>query len=118
MNRRHFLIQTGLVMSVFTLFKGAVAAAADALKELKIKDADVVKDGDKVNVAQFCSNADAPSKTCPDRKKPERKDQFCHNCQFYTAKGLFKGKEVGACTLIPARYVGHHAWCQTWVKKA
>lgn len=117
MNRRSFILSSALSLGAVSLLRSAQVFAADALKALTIKDSEVVKDGDKVNVAQFCSDAKKPSAACPERKKPERKDQFCSNCQFYTPKGLHKGQEVGSCTLIPARYVGKDAWCQTWVKK-
>lgn len=117
MNRRSFLMTSAVAAGVATVFKGALGFAKDALKDLKLKDADVAKTGDKVPVAQYCTDV-ADKKACPERQKPERKTQYCDGCQFYTAKGLHKGKEVGTCTLIPGKHVPAKAWCQTWVKKA
>lgn len=111
MNRRLFLFQGAAVLGVASLLKSVKSFAA-------VTEADVAKDTDKLPVAQFCTDSEKPSATCPERKKPERKGQHCGNCQFYTPDGEVKGKKVGKCTLIPNKHVGINAWCQTWVKKA
>ena len=123
MNRRSFLTFSAMTFGAAALFKTTlnttVSFAQGALKELKLKDSEIAKNGDKsITVAQYCENAEKDSKFCPDRQKPERKGQNCGSCQFYTAKGLHKGQEVGACTLIPGKHVPKAGWCQTWVKKA
>lgn len=115
MNRRLFLSWSVVTVGALSFLKSFNAFAKE---ELKIKDSEVAKDGDKLSVAQFCTDPDGGAKTCPERKKPERKGQYCEGCQFYTAKGQHKGKDVGSCTLIPGKYVSAKAWCQTWVKKA
>ena len=53
---------------------------------------------------------DATKVTNPKRKK----DQFCHNCQFY------QGKPADAwapCTVFGAKQVANKGWCATWTAK-
>jgi len=54
---------------------------------------------------------DASKVTNPKRKK----DQFCHNCQFFqgTAKDQW-----GPCTVFQGKQVAAKGWCSTWVAKA
>lgn len=118
MNRRSFLGASALALGASIFFKRVTVFAQGKLADLKLKDADMAEPGKVATVAQYCVDPDGGAKTCPERKKPERKGQYCDNCQFYTAKGLHKGKEVGNCALIPGKYVEAKAWCQTWVKKA
>lgn len=118
MNRRSFLGVSALALGASVFFREAFVFAKEKLAELKLKEDELAKPGKVSTVAQYCTDPDGAAKTCPERKKPERKGQYCNNCQFYTAKGLYKGKEVGNCALIPGKYVEAKAWCQTWVKKA
>ena len=54
---------------------------------------------------------DASKVTNPKRKK----DQFCHNCQFF--QGSAKDKP-GPCTVFQGKLVAAGGWCSTWVAKA
>jgi hypothetical protein len=56
-------------------------------------------------------HADASKVTNPKRKK----DQFCHNCQFF--QGTAKDKP-GPCTVFQGKDVAANGWCSTWVAKA
>ena len=54
---------------------------------------------------------DAAKVTNPKRKK----DQFCHNCQFY------QGKPADAwapCTVFGGKQVANKGWCSTWTAKS
>lgn len=48
----------------------------------------------------------------------EGKDQFCHNCQFYTKGDAIDGQEAGKCLMLPAGAVHAKGWCKSWMKKA
>ena len=54
---------------------------------------------------------DASKVTNPKRKK----DQFCHNCQFF--QGTTKDKSA-ACTVFQGKQVAAGGWCSTWLAKS
>ncbi len=117
MNRRSFLGASAVALGAASFFKSAFVFAQGAAKDAAVKASEIFKTGEPTTVAQFCTDV-KDKKACPERQKPERKDQYCDNCQFYVAAG----KDAGKCQLIPPKgekkYVGAKAWCQTWVKKA
>lgn len=81
MNRRSFLTTSALSLAALSLFRTTVSYAKDALKEIKLKDSEIAKNGDKtITVAQYCEDADKDAKFCPDRQKPEKKGQNCGGC--------------------------------------
>jgi hypothetical protein len=49
-------------------------------------------------------------------KRPKGADQFCHNCQFYTA--IPNEKTHGNCALFQQNTVTSAGWCNSWTKKA
>jgi hypothetical protein len=49
------------------------------------------------------------------RKGPGGANQFCTNCQFFTAKGT---SGWGACQIIRSGDVKATGWCNTWAQKA
>jgi hypothetical protein len=51
----------------------------------------------------------------PKRKGPEGEKQFCHNCQFYVAKG---DSGWGTCQILRTGDVKDEGWCNTWAAKA
>lgn len=51
----------------------------------------------------------------PKRAGAEGAQQFCHNCQFYTARG---DSGWGDCSIIRSGVVKAEGWCNTWAKKA
>jgi len=56
-------------------------------------------------------HSNASRVTNPKRKK----DEFCHNCQF------FQGKPSDAwapCLVLGAKEVANKGWCTTWTVKA
>lgn len=108
-DRRSFLKYLGLgVVSIPVLGRIPSAFAADL---------PMAKETDPMAKSlKFCLNADKPSAACPDRKKPEKKDQHCSNCQLFT-KTSADGK-VGKCMLMTKNTVPGHGWCNSWVKKA
>ncbi len=61
-----------------------------------------------------------PDGTKADRQKKgetEGKDQFCSNCQLFTAGAAVDGKEAGKCLMLPSGAVTAKGWCKSWVKK-
>jgi len=126
MNRRSFIGGSLLSVATFAVFKGSFAIAKGDKKkliELKLKPDDILENGQKAvpSLVAYCTDPDGAAKNCPVRKSDKsKKDQFCYNCSLYTAKGLYKGKEVGDCILAMAskKLVYGEAWCQTWAKKA
>jgi len=99
LSRRRFLKLTaaGLV---------AVPAARVAMAQ-KAEKVDVNSDAAKA----LDYHDDASKVTNPKRKK----DQFCHNCQFF--QGTAKDKP-GPCTVFQGKDVAAGGWCSTWVAKA
>ncbi len=111
MQRRSFLKWTGTALCALPFLSSLFSPAlADDLPPAKETDP-------MPKSLKYCPNADKPSANCPDRKKKERKDQYCHNCQLYTKLKGEKEKEVGKCLLIPKNTVAGQGWCMSWVKK-
>lgn len=108
-NRRSFLKISGLSLAALpfasSLFRGAPAYAAD-LPMAKETDA-------MPKSLKYCHDAKKPTAACADRKKKEKADQFCHNCQLFTKLDDKKGK----CMLITNAAVASDGWCNSWVKK-
>jgi len=53
---------------------------------------------------------DASKVTNPKRKK----DQFCHNCQFFQGKAQ---DQWGPCLVFPGKQVAGAGWCSSWLAK-
>ena len=53
---------------------------------------------------------DASKVTNPKR----RKDQFCHNCQFFQGK---PNDQWGPCAVFQGKQVAGGGWCSTWLAK-
>lgn len=49
-----------------------------------------------------------------DKGETKGADQYCSNCQFYTAVN----EEGGKCTLFPGKLVKKKGWCKSWQLKA
>lgn len=108
-NRRSFLKISGLSLAALpfasSLFRGAPAYAADL---------PMAKETDAMSKSlKYCHDAKKPTAACADRKKKEKADQFCHNCQLFTKLDDKKGK----CMLITNAAVASDGWCNSWVKK-
>lgn len=111
LSRRSFLRLSGagLLALPFLALTGPNATAADL---------PAAKESDPLPKSlKYCENAHKPTKSCADRKKPEKKDQFCHNCQLYTKLAGEKDQETGKCLLMPKYAVSGNGWCMSWVKK-
>lgn len=50
----------------------------------------------------------------PKRAGAEGAKQFCHNCQFYTARG---DSGWGDCTILRGGVVKAEGWCNSWALK-
>ncbi|MCB1693080.1 MAG: high-potential iron-sulfur protein [Pseudomonadales bacterium] len=57
---------------------------------------------------------DATAAPRADKSGTAAADQFCHNCQFYTAAD----EGWGGCALFQNRLVAAEGWCIGWVPKA
>jgi len=112
-NRRKFLLWSGMaVLSVPLLKKLPLLPAAVAADLPEAKETDAMPKSLK-----YCVNPDKSTATCADRKKPERKTQYCRNCQLYTKISGDGEKEIGKCMILPKNSVRGSAWCMSWVKK-
>lgn len=49
-----------------------------------------------------------------DKGETKGSEQYCSNCQFYTAVD----NEGGKCTLFPGKLVKKNGWCKSWQLKA
>lgn len=112
-NRRSFLKYLGLgIVAVPVLGKLPKAFAADAALPL-VKESDP-----QAKALKFCINADKPTASCPDRKKPEKKGEYCSGCQLFTRTEGEGNKGKGKCMIMPKNSVPANGWCMSWVKKA
>jgi hypothetical protein len=90
---------------------GAISVAA-----MPLAGAALAQGGQKIDEKSEAAKAlgyhnDAGKVTDPKRKK----DQFCHNCQF------FQGKPSDAwapCPVLGGKDVANKGWCITWTAKA
>lgn len=51
------------------------------------------------------------------KKSPNSKGNKCSTCMLYTKKEMKDGKEIGACSLFPNKFVYADGFCNSWVKK-
>lgn len=109
LSRRSFLKR-----GVFTLAALPFASALFSHPVSYAADLPMAKETDPMPKSlKYCPNAKKPSAACADRKKKEKADQFCHNCQLYTKLDDKKGK----CMLLSNMAVEADGWCNSWVKK-
>lgn len=109
LSRRSFLKRGAFLLGALpfasALLSNPVAQAADL---------PMAKETDPMpKTLKYCHDAKKPSAACADRKKKEKADQFCHNCQLYTKLDDKKGK----CMLMTTLAVASDGWCNSWVKK-
>ena len=97
--RRRFLMVTAAAFAAVPIARVAMAQGPEKLDEASppAKALDYHQDAAKV--------------TNPKRKK----DQFCHNCQFF--QGTAKDK-WGPCPVFQNKQVAANGWCSTWIAKA
>ena len=109
MNRRNFLKIGGLALAAAPFFSSLFSST-----DSQAADLPMCKESDPMpKTLKYCANAKKPSAACADRKKKEKADQFCHNCQLYTKIDDKKGK----CMLMTTCTVASDGWCNSWVKK-
>jgi hypothetical protein len=116
-SRRSFLIKGGLSLAALP-FAGSMLAGLTSSSAAYGEDLPACKESDTMpKTLKYCSNAKKPSAQCAERKKPEHKDHFCHNCQLYTKAKGEGDKEEGKCLLMTKCLVSGNGWCSSWVKK-
>lgn len=119
MKRREFMKVVGMSSLAIPFLGSAVFNSSTALAAA---DLPLPEEGKgTAGSLKYCADADKAAKAkkpaCPDRAKPDRKDQYCHNCQlFKAARGEGKAA-VGKCIVLPKNFVAGNAWCNSWVKK-
>lgn len=113
-SRRSFLKVGGLSLAALPFASSLLSSSpAQAAAELPLaKETDPM-----AKSLKYCPNGDKPSANCQDRKKKERKDQYCTNCQLYTKIKGEKENEIGKCLVLPKNSVMGKGWCMSWVKK-
>lgn len=115
-----------------TAFSGAALAAASLITSCTKKEesatteetnaADAPASGDdlpyvsqdspKAKALKYYENAEeAGAELRATKGKTEGAEQFCNNCQFYSA-------DTEKCTLFPGKKVKSQAWCVSWSLKA
>jgi hypothetical protein len=112
-SRRSFLKVSGISLATIP-FAGALLGSAPA----QGADLPLAKETDAMPKSlKYCPNGDKPSSNCPERKKADKKGQYCTNCQLYTKIKGEKDEEIGKCLLMPKNAVMGKGWCISWVKK-
>ena len=114
-----------------TAFSGAALAAASLITSCtkkeeseapapdagvdEPKDSDtpyVSQDSPKAKALKYYENAaEADAELRGKKGNTEGSEQFCNNCQFYSA-------DTEKCTLFPGKRVKSEAWCVSWSLKA
>lgn len=109
-SRRTFL-KTGAIGLAAVPFVSSLFSLAPS--EARAADMPLIKESDPMAKSlKYCHDAKKPNDQCKDRKKKEKADQFCHNCQLYTKLDDKKGK----CMVLPKGAVAAEGWCNSWVK--
>lgn len=94
------------------------ATATVALIPLVNLDVDTARAAEKVPLDDPAASAlkftrDATTAARVDKMGVAAADQFCDNCQFYTADAAEEG--WGGCALFQNRLVPARGWCNGWV---
>lgn len=97
-SRRRFLLVSAAGLAAVPIARVAFAQGAEKLDE------------NSPAAKALDYHADASKVTNPKRKK----DQFCHNCQFFQGKAQ---DPWGPCAVFPAKQVAGGGWCSTWLAK-
>ncbi len=100
------LALTGVALIAPLVSKTALAQKAAAIPNAASETEGVSK------ALGYCADADKAT-ACPNRKQAARKDQYCKNCQFYTA---VSGQDHGPCQLIPGKNVAAKGWCNSYAR--
>lgn len=102
-----------------TFLKVAASVALIPLVNLDIKSAmaaDKVPENDPSAVALKFVHDATKSDNRTDKMGVKAADQFCHNCQYYSADAGEQG--WGGCALFQNRLVPAEGWCMGWTAKA
>lgn len=125
MNRREMLKWGGLIsvsgLVLRSLSSTVSWAQAPAGGAKKLTEKDILKEGEPVNIANYCVNPEKqPNKFCKDYKKPAH----CATCTFYNKDNSetdYKGGKYARCMLLAdpkkAQFVAAKAWCSTYAPK-
>jgi len=95
-----------------TANKAVEPAAAPETADLPYVD----PTSNKAKALRYAEDAsEVPTETRGDKGETKGADQFCNNCQFYSADN---GKGGGKCALFPGKLVKSEGWCVSWSLKA
>lgn len=102
-----------------TFLKVAAGAALIPLVNIDIQSAfaaeKVNPDSSTAIALKFVRDA-SKSKNRVDKMGVKADDQFCHNCQYFTASD--GGKGWGGCALFQEKLVPDDGWCMGWTHKS
>lgn len=102
-----------------TFLKVAAGAALIPLVNIDMRSAmaaEKVSPGDSTAIAlKFVEDA-SKSTNRVDKMGVKAADQFCDNCQYYTADAGSKG--WGGCALFQNKLVPAKGWCMGWTHKS
>lgn len=102
-----------------TFLKVAAGAALIPLVNIDMSKAlatEKVSPSDSTAVALKFVEDGAKSTHRVDKMGVKAADQFCDNCQYYSAEASAKG--WGGCALFQGKLVPAKGWCMGWTHKA
>lgn len=129
MKRRDFLHLGVTASAVLLALRGLGSGRAWAADKpgqkgaQKLKDSDILKDGEATTIANYCSEPEKqPNKYCPGWKDKPGK---CEKCMFFNKDNSltdYKGGKYARCQLLTtpgkAQFVSVKGWCATYVAKS
>ena len=108
MNRRNFLLSTGIFLTGAALLVKTSKAQAEEGRRKKDQDEMV---SEKDNLAKSVGYVE-------DTKKAAKANgNKCSGCSLYKKVKDINGREVGTCALFQQKYVYGNAYCNSWAKK-
>ncbi|MCM2354479.1 MAG: high-potential iron-sulfur protein [Pseudobdellovibrio sp.] len=108
MNRRQFLVNSGLASGLLLLL-GNKAFSEESRRK---------KAGGPELITPQNSTAKAVGYIEDFKKSPKAAGNKCSTCSLYVKVKDMDGKEVGTCAIFQKMYVLGNGYCNSWAKKA
>ena len=109
MNRRQFLLSSGLAASGLFLFLRKSAYAEEGRRKKSNEPELIATDNSVAKSVGYIEDF---------KKSTKAKGNKCSTCSLYKKVKDMNGKEVGTCAIFPQAYVYGDAYCNSWAKKA
>ncbi|WP_409479069.1 high-potential iron-sulfur protein [Pseudobdellovibrio sp. HCB154] len=109
MNRRQFLVNSGLASGLLLLLGNKAFSEESRRKKAGGSDPELVSPQN--------STAKSVGYIEDFKKSAKAGGGKCSTCSLYVKVKDINGKEVGTCAIFPKMYVLGDAYCNSWAKK-